>query len=179
MGFTKSYAGLIVARCFLGLFEGGLLPGIIVYLNFFYRRHELAWRIGLFYCAAPLSGAFGGLLATGLAQIRVGGYNRWPWIFFIEGAITTAYGIVCLFFMPHNPGHARFLTNDEKSFVMMRLKEDAHGATDEENVDNEKFDWYVTTSIIFRIAATPVWFHKGSVLSLIAFTDVLTGIGSS
>jgi len=32
LGFTKSYAGLIVARCFLGLFEGGLLPGIIVYL---------------------------------------------------------------------------------------------------------------------------------------------------
>lgn len=32
MGFATSYAGLIVARCFLGLFEGGLLPGIIVYL---------------------------------------------------------------------------------------------------------------------------------------------------
>lgn len=32
MGFCKSFAGLIVARCFLGLFEGGLLPGIIVYL---------------------------------------------------------------------------------------------------------------------------------------------------
>lgn len=95
MGFAKSYAGLIVARCFLGLFEGGLLPGIIVYLamsvemfayprrwlteNRFYPRHKMAWRIGLFYCAAPLSGAFGGLLATGLAQIRVGGYNKWPW----------------------------------------------------------------------------------------------------
>lgn len=26
--------------------------------------------------AAPLSGAFGGLLATGLAQIKYGGYNR-------------------------------------------------------------------------------------------------------
>lgn len=79
MGFTKSYTGLIIARCFLGLFEGGLLPGIIVYLAMFYPRQKMAWRIGLFYCAAPLSGAFGGLLATGLAQIRVGGYNRWPW----------------------------------------------------------------------------------------------------
>ena len=41
--------------------------------------------MGLFYCAAPLSGAFGGLLATGLAQIRHDGYNRWPWIFIVEG----------------------------------------------------------------------------------------------
>ena len=33
------------------------------------------YRIGLFYCAAPLSGAFGGLLATGLAEIQYGGLN--------------------------------------------------------------------------------------------------------
>ena len=32
-------------------------------------------RIGLFYCAAPLSGAFGGLLATGLAEINYHHYN--------------------------------------------------------------------------------------------------------
>jgi len=76
MGFTKSYEGLVAARFFLGLCEGGLLGGMIIYLAMFYRRHQLTYRIGLFYCAAPLSGAFGGLLATGLAEIRYGGYNR-------------------------------------------------------------------------------------------------------
>ena len=71
----------------------------------------MIFRLGLFYCAAPLSGAIGGLLATGLAEIRYNGYNRkskksicvspdlasreiakhkpvelgWPWIFIIEG----------------------------------------------------------------------------------------------
>ena len=75
MGFTKSYAGLIDCRLLLGLFEGGLLGGMIIYLAMFYRRHQLLFRIGLFYCAAPLSRAFGGLLATGLAQINYGGYN--------------------------------------------------------------------------------------------------------
>lgn len=84
LGFIKSIAGLVVCRLFLGLFEGGLLGGIVVYLAMFYRRHQMLYRIGLFYCAAPLSGAFGGLLATGLATIRHGGYNRWPWIFFSE-----------------------------------------------------------------------------------------------
>lgn len=84
LGFTRSLTGLIVARVFLGAFEGGLLGGIIVYLAMFYRRHEVLWRMGMFYCAAPLSGAFGGLLATGLATIRVNGYDRWPWIFFSE-----------------------------------------------------------------------------------------------
>lgn len=90
LGFTKSLAGLVVGRLFLGAFEGGLLGGIIVYLNFFYRRHDLLWRMGMFYCAAPLSGAFGGLLATGLATIEYRGYNHWPWIFFSKQRLSLA-----------------------------------------------------------------------------------------
>lgn len=63
-------------------------------------------------------------------------------IFFIEGAITVVYGIVCLFFMPHTPSHAKFLTHEEKLFIMARLKQDSHGATAKEDVKDEKFDWH-------------------------------------
>lgn len=84
MGFTKSFGGLVACRLLLGLFEGGILGGVIVYLAMFYRRHQMLVRCGLFYSAAPLSGAFGGLLASALGQIEHGGYNRWPWIFFSE-----------------------------------------------------------------------------------------------
>jgi MFS family permease len=80
-GFAKSYAGLLAATFFLGLCGGGLLGGIIIYLAMFYRRHQLLYHIGLFYCAAPLSGAFGGLLATGLAMISVGDYTGMSWLF--------------------------------------------------------------------------------------------------
>jgi len=82
MGFVQSFAGLVACRLLLGLCEGGILGGVIIYLAMFYRRGEMLLRSGLFYCAAPLSGAFGGLLASGLATIEVGGYRRWPWIFF-------------------------------------------------------------------------------------------------
>jgi hypothetical protein len=52
----------------------------------------------LFYCAAPLSGAFGGLLASGLSQIEVGDYRRWPWIFFSEWSILDTWTcvLICL-----------------------------------------------------------------------------------
>jgi MFS family permease len=82
MGFVQSFAGLVACRLLLGLCEGGILGGVIIYLAMFYRRGEMLLRSGLFYCAAPLSGAFGGLLASGLATIKVGEYRRWPWIFF-------------------------------------------------------------------------------------------------
>ncbi|KAM0127045.1 hypothetical protein ACHAQE_006631 [Botrytis cinerea] len=93
VGFVKTWKSLLIARFFLGLMEGGLLGGIIIYLAMFYRRHQLMRRIGLFYCAAPLSGAFGGLLATGLSEIKTKGYNGWPFIFFVEGGITLLFGI--------------------------------------------------------------------------------------
>lgn len=60
LGFVRNFAGFVAVRCLLGAFEGGLLPGMVLYLSFFYRRSDLALRIGLFYTAASLSGAFGG-----------------------------------------------------------------------------------------------------------------------
>lgn len=77
IGFVKTYQGLLAARFFLGLMEGGLLGGMIIYLAMFYQRHQLMKRIGLFYCAAPLSGSIGGFLATGLSQIKTSNYQGW------------------------------------------------------------------------------------------------------
>ncbi|KAJ5064542.1 major facilitator superfamily domain-containing protein [Bipolaris maydis] len=147
MGFVTNFAGLVACRLLLGLFEGGILGGVIIYLAMFYRRGEMLLRSGLFYCAAPLSGAFGGLLASGLARIRVGGYERWPWIFFsktlwlVEGAATVVFGIVCFFFMPDTPAAAHFLTDEEKEWALRRMRIDAGGSTDVD-VDDEEFSWY-------------------------------------
>lgn len=60
LGFVRNYASFIAVRALLGLAEGGLLPGIVLYLSGMYTRGEMAVRIGVFYTAASLSGAFGG-----------------------------------------------------------------------------------------------------------------------
>ncbi|TQS32753.1 hypothetical protein Golomagni_06924 [Golovinomyces magnicellulatus] len=60
LGFVRGYGSFIAVRAILGLAEGGLLPGFILYLSGLYNRGELALRIGIFYTAASLSGAFGG-----------------------------------------------------------------------------------------------------------------------
>jgi hypothetical protein len=49
-----------------------------------YKRNERVFRIALFFSAASLAGAFGGILAWGIAHMRgVGGYNGWRWIFIL------------------------------------------------------------------------------------------------
>ena len=62
MGFVHNYTELLVTRIFLGLTEAGLFPGVSYFLTLWYRRFEINLRIALFFSAATLAGAFGGLL---------------------------------------------------------------------------------------------------------------------
>ena len=123
-GFVKEYRGLIIARVFLGLCEGGFLGGALLYLGFFYTRRELMMRIGIFFCSTPLAAAVAGLLALGLGGINHSGYRGWPWIFFVEGAVTCVAGVLAFFLLPDTPEKAGFLTPDQKKLARDRLKHD-------------------------------------------------------
>lgn len=51
-------------------------------LSIWYPRHMLQYRIGLFFGAASLAGAFSGLLAYAISFMSgVGGKLGWSWIF--------------------------------------------------------------------------------------------------
>ena len=63
MGVVQNMSGFFAARFFLGVTEGGLFPGVVFYLSMWYRREEQHFRISLFFSAAALAGAFGGILA--------------------------------------------------------------------------------------------------------------------
>jgi sugar phosphate permease len=45
--------------------------------------------MALFFSAATLAGAFGGILARGIAEMSgVGGKAAWAWIFILEGLLS-------------------------------------------------------------------------------------------
>jgi MFS family permease len=46
--FIKNFGGFMTVRVFLGLAEGGMMPGVAYYLSMWYTRNELAMRIGIF-----------------------------------------------------------------------------------------------------------------------------------
>ena len=43
-GTVKNFGGLVTVRAFLGLVEGPMFPGIVLYLSGFYTRKELSLR---------------------------------------------------------------------------------------------------------------------------------------
>jgi uncharacterized membrane protein len=49
-----------------------------------YRREESQKRITFFYSVVPLSGAFSGLITTGIGHMdHLRGYRAWRWVFII------------------------------------------------------------------------------------------------
>ncbi|EUC46303.1 hypothetical protein COCMIDRAFT_93229 [Bipolaris oryzae ATCC 44560] len=125
-GFVKNYSGLMATRVFLGVFEGGLFPGVNYYISQWYVRDECGFRMALFFSAATLAGAFGGILARGIAEMSgVGGRAAWSWIFILEGLLSILVSMAAYWCIYDYPATARFLTSTERTEVQRRLSEDS------------------------------------------------------
>ncbi|GAA6059458.1 hypothetical protein JCM10212_005397 [Sporobolomyces blumeae] len=130
--FVKNFADFVGVRIALGLAEGGVIPGIAYLCTRFYRRHELAFRIGVFLSLGPgLSGAFGGLLAAGFLSSTVKGLHTWQKIFVLEGMITGVFAIVFFFTLPTSPESTKWLTEEERELAVARMRVENHGRPDD------------------------------------------------
>ncbi|KAI9375955.1 major facilitator superfamily domain-containing protein [Aspergillus egyptiacus] len=125
MGFVTDFNSICGVRFLLGCFEGGILPGIAYYLSRWYTRTELGLRLALYVVMAPLAGAFGGLLASGILRLDdFGAVQAWQKIFVIEGIITCAIGLATFFTLSNSPATARWLSPAEKAIATARLNQD-------------------------------------------------------
>ncbi|KAF8157195.1 major facilitator superfamily domain-containing protein [Crassisporium funariophilum] len=135
MGLVKDFKSLLVVRMALGLAEGGLFPGVTWYITLWYRRHECGLRMAIFFSAATLAGAFGGLLARGISEMRgIGGRPGWAWIFIIEGIATIIVAAFAKWLINDSPETAKFLTEEERTEVRARLKLDRTSLADEYDI---------------------------------------------
>ncbi|KAF9523178.1 MFS general substrate transporter [Crepidotus variabilis] len=154
MGFVKTYPQLVGVRMCLGVAEAGLFPGVVYYLTLWYPRHQLQLRIGLFFGAASLAGAFSGLLAYGISFMSgKAGLLGWSWIFILEGVATVTVGLVSFFVLVDYPSSATFLTEEEKAFVIHKKKYDNSSVGEEEHfefrhISAAAMDWQLWTHIL-------------------------------
>lgn len=135
-GVTQNLGGFLAVRYFLGMTESGLFPGVVYYFSLWYKRKERQYRVAIFFSCASLAGAFGGILAWGIAHMNgVGGYHGWRWIFIIEGLATVVIALIAYFFITNCPKDSKWLSDNERSFIHQRLTEDSDATR------NEKFLW--------------------------------------
>lgn len=80
---------------------------------------------------APLAGAFGGLLASGILTLdHFGGLRSWRMLFAIEGIITIGVALVAFLTLTDRPETARWLSQEERDLAIARVKSERIGTTE-------------------------------------------------
>lgn len=137
---ATSFGALLVLRAVLGIGEAAFGPGVPFYLSFFFRRHELAFRTGLFISASPLSASFAGALAWVITKLGEGGpLSPWRLLFLLEGFPSVIVAVLAWDFVPDGPGTTKWLSPRQREVAVLRLRQEKEDA--EEDRIKERYEY--------------------------------------
>jgi D-galactonate transporter len=123
MMFVKGVTSFYTMRFLLGVAEAGFLPGIIYYLSHWFPRTHRAKAVSWFMIGIPLSVVFGGPLSGWLLGFDGHmGLQGWQWMFLVEGLPAVLLGFVVLVFLTEKPTDARWLTDEQRTWLSRRIE---------------------------------------------------------
>ncbi|KAK7894804.1 hypothetical protein LTR67_005543 [Exophiala xenobiotica] len=179
MGFVHNWQVMVFLRFLLGLFEGGVLPGITFTIACWYTRHELHKRISFAYGVGVIASALAGILSYGLGQLDGHrGMRGWRWIFSIEGGFSMAFGLLAFLFVPKFPDRTKWIKPDQRVYLYSKLEKD-RGEYKTGEVDMSSFlktskDWTLW------VQGSIYCFNVGTANAIGFFTPtIISGLGYS
>src|SRR3984957_13523757 len=123
MLFVKTPVQFYVMRFLLGMAEAGFFPGVIFYLGQWFPQQMRARAISRFYIALPISQVLMGAIAGFLLGLQgKAGLAGWQWLFLLEGLPAIVLSIVLLIFLPCGPEEAKWLTEEERQWILHHLR---------------------------------------------------------
>ncbi|WP_144146891.1 MFS transporter [Paraburkholderia sp. BCC1884] len=124
MVFVKTPTTFYVMRFLLGVAEAGFLPGILLYLTYWYPSSRRGSIIALFLGGIPLAGMLGGPLSGWImhASANVGGWSGWQMMFLLEAIPSVLLGIAVFFILGNDVRSAKWLTESEKRLLEAKLE---------------------------------------------------------
>jgi MFS family permease len=129
----KNFAGLLVVRTLLGIFEASCQPIFITLSSMWYKREEQAIIVTLWYVMNGFQQIVGGLLAYAFTNITSGPLKSWQALFMSYGLFSFLWGIFVLIYMPDSPMRAKCYTEEDKKLMVERVRSNQTG------LQNKKF----------------------------------------
>ncbi len=120
-GFVETRGEFYVARFLLGLAEASFFPGMIVYLTRWFTLRDRGRAIACLYAANPAAAMIGSPLAGWLLGAHLPWLAGWRWLFVLEGIPAVLVGILTIFYLTDWPSQARWLAEDERSWLTGEL----------------------------------------------------------
>jgi ACS family tartrate transporter-like MFS transporter len=118
MAFITTHGEFYALRVLLGFAEGGLAPGIVLYLSQFATERERATTFAMPMLAIPISVVIGAPLSGWLLGMAPPfGMENWRWMFLGEALPTLAFAVIAWLYFPDVPEKAKWLTAEEKVWL--------------------------------------------------------------
>lgn len=119
----RSPTEFYVARILLGIAEAGFIPGILLYLSYWFPVQRRARITAAFLTAIPTSGILGNPLSGFIMQHFSGvfGVHGWQWLFLIEGLPSILLGIIAWLMLTDRPQLASWLTPRQQAIIVGAL----------------------------------------------------------
>ena len=123
--FAVDAWSLFGLRALVGAAEAGFLPGILLYLTYWFPRSCRARANALFIMGIPATIAIASTISGFILQMDgFLGLAGWQWLFLLEGLPAVVFGIICLFYLDDSPTGAKWLSDDEKQEIAAQLERD-------------------------------------------------------
>ncbi len=133
--WTYDATSFFVLRFLLGICEAGLVPGVFLYMTYWFPPEDRAKATSFFLAATTVSIIVGGPVSTAILSLGdMMGLRSWQWLFILEGLPAVLIGIWIFFYLTDKPQDAAWLTPAQRNWLVARLaREDTrkteHGIT--------------------------------------------------
>ena len=123
MVFVRTPLTFYVLRFLLGVAEAGFIPGILLYLTYWYPAHRRGRITAIFLAAIPMYSIFGGPLSGWILNAVSGahGLSGWQWLFLLETIPSLILGFVTLAYLDDRVASANWLDADEKRVISANI----------------------------------------------------------
>lgn len=123
MSTVESTTSFYVYRFLIGVAEAGFVPGVILYLTYWFPGFLRGRVTSIFLMAGLVAGIINGPLATWIMSTFDGifGLKDWQALFIIEGIPAVLLGIFTWFKLVDKPAEAKWLSTREKFVVEQSL----------------------------------------------------------
>lgn len=150
MSLITHATGLYVARFLLGVAEAGFYPGMMLFLTYWFLEEEHGKATAYLLIGMSVAGIIGSPIAGFILQGMNGlaGLAGWKWLFIVEGIPSIIFGIFTYVWLPNRPEKAKWLTDQEKNWIVNAIKE--------ENKVHEKTDEQKGHQSVFKTLSSPV-----------------------
>ena len=119
-------ASLLTLRGLVGAAEAGFIPGLVLYLTWWYPQYYRARAQSGFMSAQPIALAAGSILSGAILSMDGAlGLSGWRWLFIVEGLPAVVLGVAILFYLTDKPSSSKWLTERERKVIDDAVRRDA------------------------------------------------------